>query len=1170
MTIVDVNCFGNYNGSVTINSLAGGVAPFTYTWIGPGGFSQIYQNIGSLLAGSYALIITDSNGCELTVSAQVSEPDQLEYTTYNVVDESIVGACDGQIWVNVQGGTGNYYYDNSELGSFPIPLANQSLVVNDSLILNLCAGLHSIYITDDNNCQGSVMWGGSWQEFVSSGSVYGCTDSTALNYNTNANVDDGSCIYCNITNTFMLSSPSTSSSCDGFILSSASSSFPITNYNWVNSQGSFMGSSNFISNLCNDAYILTLTDSAGCTFVDTLILGTTFGCTDPLALNYNWVANSDDGSCIAVVYGCTDPQAINYDSLANIDDGSCCLLDEISQIGQDIDGEAAGDRSGWSVSLSSDGGTVAIGAPNNSGNGTYAGHVRIYAYNGSSWNQLGSDINGEAANDWCGWFVSLSSDGNTIAIGAPGNDGNGTNAGHVRIYAYNGSSWNQLGNDIDGEAANDESGQSVSLSSDGNTVAIGAFGNGSYAGHVRIYAYNGSSWNQLGYDIDGEAAGDRSGWSVSLSSDGGTVAIGAPDNSGNGTYAGHVRIYAYNGSSWNQLGNDIDGEAIGNYTSGGLSGWSVSLSSNGGIVAIGARQNNGNLPAAGHVKIYAYNGSSWNQLGNDIDGEAANDANGWSVSLSSDGGTVAIGAPVNDGNGSSSGHVRIYAYNGSSWNQLGYDIDGEAADDWSGRSVSLSSDGGTVAIGAPDNSGNGTYAGHVRIYEIGISCAACMDPLALNYDSTVAYSDSSCIYPVGCTDVLAYNYDANAITDDGSCLYCDLSVNLFVNQNSTPSACDGFIVITSTPTSNSPVSYLWSTGSTQNNLTGLCTGTYTLTVTDAVGCTIDTTINIGNIAVYGCTDPLASNYDPLATIDDGSCTYVTCGPITGVNLTDVIHDRATFNWDNMNSSTCDVDQIRFRYREVGTTSYSTKTMGVPVGSGCNTSNTSKLVLGLTPSTTYEYDFKIWYCNASAVTWHENGSFTNLPLCDNVINVIPTPITTTKTEFCWDSVSTYAFVRLKYRENVPGSSFNNIGGMGVMSPTLCKEKTGITTGLQYRVMWRTWCSPNGGPYRSPQWDGPVLWTQPNSIRVEGVTAINNLEVYPNPSRDVFNVTFTSETKQSIELRVLNLVGEIIFTENLENFEGEYTHSFNLGEYSKGIYFLEIETNNGVINKKLILQ
>jgi PKD repeat protein len=83
-------------------------------------------------------------------------------------------------------------------------------------------------------------------------------------------------------------------------------------------------------------------------------------------------------------------------------------------------------------------------------------------------------------------------------------------------------------------------------------------------------------------------------------------------------------------------------------------------------------------------------------------------------------------------------------------------------------------------------------------------------------------------------------------------------------------------------------------------------------------------------------------------------------------------------------------------------------------------------------------------------------------------------------------------------------------------------------------------------------------------------INSLNIFPNPSRDVFNVEFTSDSKQSIEVRVVNLIGEEIFTENLENFEGEYTHSFNLSEYSKGVYLLEITTDNGVIKKKLILQ
>ena len=281
--------------------------------------------------------------------------------------------------------------------------------------------------------------------------------------------------------------------------------------------------------------------------------------------------------------------------------------------GADIDGEAAGDYSGRSVSLSSDGTTVAIGAQENDGNGYTSGHVRIYGWNSatSAWTQQGADIDGEAAYDYSGRSVSLSSDGTTVAIGAEGNDGNGSDSGHVRIYAWNSaaSAWIQQGADIDGEAAGDLSGWSVSLSSDGTTVAIGTInsdGNGDSSGHVRIYEWNGdsSAWEQQGADIDGEAAGDNSGNSVSLSSDGTTVAIGAYANDGNGTQSGHVRIYAWNSttSAWEQQGADIDGEAAGDH-----SGSSVSLSSDGTTVAIGAPNNDGNGDSSGHVRIYSNN-----------------------------------------------------------------------------------------------------------------------------------------------------------------------------------------------------------------------------------------------------------------------------------------------------------------------------------------------------------------------------------------------------------------------------------------------------------------------------------------------------------------------------------------------------------------------------------
>ncbi|MGC6500646.1 MAG: Ig-like domain-containing protein [Henriciella sp.] len=330
------------------------------------------------------------------------------------------------------------------------------------------------------------------------------------------------------------------------------------------------------------------------------------------------------------------------------------------------------------------------------------------------------DIYGEAALDFSGSSIALSSDGQTIAVGARGNDGAGSNAGHVRVYSLvpNGSSdrllWIQQGADIDGEATGDRSGSAVSLSSDGNVLAIGArFNNdsGTQAGQARIFEWNGTSWTQLGEDIDGELGGDFSGVSVDLSSNGHTLAVGAFTNDGNGSNSGHVRIYRWDGAGWQQRGSDIDGEATGDQ-----SGYSVALSGDGRTVAIGALYNDGISEDTGHVRVFGWNENSWAQLGADLDGNATNDLFGWSVDLSSSGRVLAVGAPGNDFAGNAAGQVFIYDWNETVWLQRGSGIAGEAALDQSGYAVSLSDDGRVVAIGAPYSSSLYDTAGRARAF----------------------------------------------------------------------------------------------------------------------------------------------------------------------------------------------------------------------------------------------------------------------------------------------------------------------------------------------------------------------------------------------------------------------------------------------------------------------
>lgn len=397
-----------------------------------------------------------------------------------------------------------------------------------------------------------------------------------------------------------------------------------------------------------------------------------------------------------------------------------CNMFAQTQIGSDINGENAVDESGYSVSISSDGTIVAIGAINNDENGQNSGHVRVYQESGGVWTQIGQDIDGEVQCDQSGFCVSLSNLGHRVAISSVNNDENGINAGHVRVYENINGIWSQVGQDIDGDAAFDRFGWSISLSGPGDILAIGApfnDGNGPEAGHVKVYEDINGVWTQVGQDIEGEAPGDSFGRAVYLSEQGDRVAIGGPTNDGSALNAGHVRIYENINGVWTQIGQDIDGDAQFD-----LFGFSVSLSSLGDRVAIGTPFNDaiGNL--AGQVKVYEYINGVWSQIGQDINGEAAEDQSGWSISMSNAGNRVAIGAPYNDGNLTSTGHARVYEDLNGVWTQVDNDIDGEAINDELGFSVSLSDNGNRLAIGAPLNDGSNEFnSGITRIFAMNSS-----------------------------------------------------------------------------------------------------------------------------------------------------------------------------------------------------------------------------------------------------------------------------------------------------------------------------------------------------------------------------------------------------------------------------------------------------------------
>ena len=123
---------------------------------------------------------------------------------------------------------------------------------------------------------------------------------------------------------------------------------------------------------------------------------------------------------------------------------------------------------------------------------------------------------------------------------------------------------------------------------------------------------------------------------------------------------------------------------------------------------------------------------------------------------------------------------------------------------------------------------------------------------------------------------------------------------------------------------------------------------------------------------------------------------------------------------------------------------------------------------------------------------------------------------------------------------------------------------------YRGQSKTWCDPAGGPYKASSWTPLVFWTQPTSIRMGEEYGISNLDVYPNPSRDIFNVSFTSEEAQDITVKVINVLGEEIIKDDRKQIKGNYNKTIDLTNYTKGVYLLQIKARFKIENIKLILQ
>ena len=444
-----------------------------------------------------------------------------------------------------------------------------------------------------------------------------------------------------------------------------------------------------------------------------------------------------------------------------------------------------GAQFGFAVALSADGSTLAVGSQMEESSATGingkqddhskfgAGAVYVYARGGAGWSQQAYiKASNTDQDDQFGFNVALSADGNTLAVSAPYEDSAATgingnqadnsmpNAGAVYVFTRSGTAWSQqayikASNTGDAEEG-DQFGYSISLSGDGNLLVAGAIGEDSgattvngdekdnsapNAGAAYVFVRNAGAWSQQAYLKAANASRNfLFGYSVAVSGDSSTIAVGSFDEAGstrqiNGPYdrraagTGAAYVFVRSGASWTQQAylKAKEGDPQDSM------GCSIAISDDGNTVATGALDEDTmvggiNVVQSGHsgkvdapddnssgaAYVFVRNGTTWTEQANfKASNVGKDDWFGIHLHLSGDGNTFAVSAPNEDGasqgiNGKQdakgadeAGAVYLFNRQGTTWSQQVYFKGSNTKKfDEFGSAVAVSRDGRTMAVGA--------------------------------------------------------------------------------------------------------------------------------------------------------------------------------------------------------------------------------------------------------------------------------------------------------------------------------------------------------------------------------------------------------------------------------------------------------------------------------------
>jgi hypothetical protein len=442
----------------------------------------------------------------------------------------------------------------------------------------------------------------------------------------------------------------------------------------------------------------------------------------------------------------------------------------------------------YSVALSADGYTLAVGAIAEDSNATgtggdqndnsvgNSGAVYVFTRSGKTWTQQAylkaSDTVSNASAELFGSSLSFSDDGNTLAVGAGNENSNATgiggddsdnsalSSGAVYVFTRSGTTWTQQAYvKASNSEADDWFGGGLSLSGDGNTLAVSASGEDSNAtgiggnqsdnsasrsGAVYVFTRSGTTWTQQDYLKASNAEVSDYFSRVSLSADGNKLAVGASGEDSNATgiggdqtdnsasSSGAVYVFTRSGTTWTQqayvkASNSEANDGFGGWLSLSVDGNTLAVSASGedsNATGIGGDQTDNSASSSGAVYVFTHSGTTWTQQAYL---KASNSEAGdyfSRVSLSVDGNTLAVGASdehsnatgingnQSDNSASRSGAVYVFARSGSTWTQQAY-VKASNTDesDNFGVDVSLSGDGNTLAVSAIAEDSNATGIG---------------------------------------------------------------------------------------------------------------------------------------------------------------------------------------------------------------------------------------------------------------------------------------------------------------------------------------------------------------------------------------------------------------------------------------------------------------------------